>query len=305
MAAKVLVCDSISEDGIKYMKDNGLDVTVKTGMTPDELIANIKEYNAIIVRSATKATADVIAAADNLKLIVRGGVGVDNIDVKAAEKKKVQVRNTPGASTVSVAEHTMALLLSLVRQIPATDKSMKEGKWEKKKFEGTELFGKTLGLIGSGRIGTAVAKRCQAFEMKVMAYDPYADDKTLLAGNIKPVKDLDELLRQADIVSLHIPKTEETKNILNKERISKMKDGSIIVNAARGGVVDEEALAEALKSGKLYGAALDVFSTEPLQNSPLTGLSNVVLAPHIGAATKEAQKRIGLEAAKTIVEFFK
>lgn len=305
MAIKVLISDSISEDGIKTMKDHGLDVTVKTGMTPEELILNIRDFNAVVVRSATKLTKEVLDAAGELKLIVRGGVGVDNIDVKAAEKKGIEVRNTPGASTVSVAEHTFALLLTLARQIHRTDKSMKEGKWEKKKFEGLELHGKTLGLIGSGRIGTAVAKRAQAFGMNVIAYDPYADDKALLENGIRPVKDLDEMLRQSDVISLHIPKTEETKNIINREKIAKMKDGAILINAARGGTVDEEALAEALKTGKLYGACLDVFSCEPPQNSPLCSMENVVLAPHIGAATKEAQKKIGMEAASIIVDFFK
>ena len=302
---KVCVCDSIAENGISFMKEKGLEVDVKTGMSVDDLKANIPQYDAVIVRSATKLTKEVIDVTNKLKLIVRGGVGVDNIDVKAAEAKGIKVMNTPSASTPSVAEHTFALLLSLIRSIPQTDNSMKAGKWEKKKFEGVELYNKTLGLIGSGRIGLSVAKKAQAFDMKVIAYDPYADEKTLKKHGVTLVKSVDELIKEADVISLHIPKTEETKNILNKERIDKMKNGAIIVNAARGGVVDEAALYEALKSGKLFGAALDVFAAEPPENSPLLTLPNVVLAPHIGAATKEAQDRIGIEAAKTVVEFFK
>lgn len=301
---KVLICDPIAEDGINMLKENGFEVDIKTGMDKEELKDVIKDYNAIVVRSATKVTADVIERATNLKLIVRGGVGIDNIDVDTAKSKGITVKNTPTASTVSVAEHTFALLLALARKVSTADKSMKEGKWEKKKFKGTELFNKTLGLIGVGRIGLAVAKRAIGFEMKVIGYDPYLDPNTMRNNGIEPVSDIDRLIQEADIISLHIPLTGETKHIINSERIQKMKDGAILINCARGGVVDEEALYQALESGKLAGAALDVFEQEPPQNSPLLSLDNIILTPHIGASTNEAQKRVGIESAKTIIKFF-
>ncbi len=301
---KVLICDPIAEDGINMLRNNRFEVDIKTGMEKEELKNTIKNYDAIVVRSATKVTSDVIECAENLKLIVRGGVGIDNIDVNAAKEKNITVLNTPTASTVSVAEHTFALLLSLVRSISLADKGLKEGKWEKKKFKGTELYNKTLGLIGTGRIGLAVAKRAIGFEMKVIGYDPYLDPNIMVDNGINPVDNLDELLLKADIISLHIPLTEDTKHLINAEKIQKMKDGAILINCARGGVVDEKALYQALISGKLAGAALDVFEQEPPENSPLLKLDNVILTPHIGAATKEAQKRVGIESAKTIIQFF-
>jgi len=301
---KVLICDPIADDGINMLKENGFEVEIKTGMDKEELKNVIKDYDAIVVRSATKVTADVIESAANLKLIVRGGVGIDNIDVEAAKSKGITVQNTPTASTVSVAEHTFALLLALARNVSLADRSMKEGRWEKKKFKGTELYNKTLGLIGVGRIGLAVAKRAIGFEMKVIGYDPYLDPNIMRDNGVEPVTDIDRLVQEADIISLHIPLTNETKHIINSERIQKMKDGAILINCARGGVVDEDALYQALKSGKLAGAALDVFEQEPPENSPLLGLDNIILTPHIGASTKEAQKRVGIESAKTIIKFF-
>ncbi len=302
---KVCICDPLPENGIALLKENGFEVDVKTGMSQEEIIDVIKDYDAIIVRSATKATKEIIDAGTNLKIIVRGGVGIDNIDVKAAEAKNVTVKNTPGASTVSVAEHSMALLLALMRNVAKADKTMKEGKWEKKALKGSEIFEKNLGLIGSGRIGLAVALRAQAFGMNVIAYDPYADENILKENNITLVKNIDELLEKSDVISLHIPKTEETANIINKDTIAKMKDGAVLINAARGGTVDETALYDALKSNKLMGAALDVFENEPLTDSPLYELDNVILTPHLGASTKEGQLRIGIEAAQTIIDFFK
>ncbi len=302
---KVCICDPLPEKAVELLKTNGFNVDVKTGMSEEELIACIKDYEAIIVRSATKVTKEVIDAASNLKLIVRGGVGIDNIDVKAAEEKGIAVNNTPGASTVAVAELTMAMLLALVRKIPEADSTMKDGKWAKKLLKGTELYQKTLGLIGSGRIGLAVAKRAQAFEMKVIAYDPYIDDSILAQNNIEPVKELNELLEKSDAISLHIPRTEETTHIINKETIHRMKDGAILLNVARGGVVDEQALYEALKSDKLEGAAIDVWEKEPPGESPLFELDNVVLCPHLGASTLEGQLRVGTEAAQIIIDFFK
>ena len=302
---KVCICDPLPEKAVDLLKANGFEVDVKTGMSEEELIACIKDYEAIIVRSAAKVTKEVINAASNLKLIVRGGVGIDNIDVKAAEEKGITVNNTPGASTVAVAELTMAMLLALVRKIPEADSTMKDGKWAKKLLKGTELYQKTLGLIGSGRIGLAVAKRAQAFEMKVIAYDPYIDDSILAQNNIEPVKELNELLEKSDVISLHIPRTEETAHIINKETIHRMKDGAILLNVARGGVVEEQALYEALKSDKLEGAAIDVWEKEPPGDSPLFELDNVVLCPHLGASTLEGQLRVGTEAARIIIDFFK
>lgn len=303
---KVLVCDQISDDGLNLLKENNFTVDVKIGLQPDELKNVIKDYEVVIVRSATKLTKDIIDSAEKLKLIVRGGVGLDNIDAEAAKSKNITVLNTPEASTITVAEHTMALLLALTKNIAIADKSVKEGKWEKKKFKGIELYNKTLGLIGVGRIGSTVAKIAKnGFQMKVLGYDPYVKKDILKENGIEPVNSIDELLEKSDIVSLHLPLTPETKNLINRERINKMKDGAIIVNCARGGIIDETALAEALKSGKLWGAALDVFENEPPKNSPLLNLENVVLTPHIGAATKEAQKRVGIESAKTIINFFK
>jgi len=303
---KVLVCDQISDDGLNLLKENKFTVDVKIGLQPDELKNVIKDYEVVIVRSATKLTKDIIDSAEKLKLIVRGGVGLDNIDAEAAKSKNITVLNTPEASTITVAEHTMALLLALTKNIAIADKSVKEGKWEKKKFKGIELYNKTLGLIGVGRIGSTVAKIAKnGFQMKVLGYDPYVKKDILKENGIEPVNSIDELLQKSDIVSLHLPLTPETKNLINRERINKMKDGAIIVNCARGGIIDETALAEALKSGKLWGAALDVFENEPPKNSPLLNLENVVLTPHIGAATKEAQKRVGIESAKTIINFFK
>ena len=286
------------------MIENGFDVDVKTEMSKEELISCINDYKAIVVRSATKVTADVIEAGSNLKLIVRGGVGIDNIDTEAAEKKGIAVKNTPGASTIAVAELAMAMLLSLVRKIPAADSTMKQGQWAKKNLKGTELSGKTLGLIGSGMIGLNVARRAQAFNMKVMAYDPYTDPKALKKDNVELINDLFGLLEKADVVSLHIPKTDETAHIINKETIHKMKDGAFLINAARGGIVDEQALYDALKSGKLAGAAIDVWEQEPPEKSPLFELDNVVLSPHLGASTMEGQIRVGTEAAQTVIDFF-
>lgn len=297
---KVLVANPISEDGLKMMRDAGHEVDVKTDLTPEELIGTVAGYEAIVVRSATKVTDKVIEAGKNFKLIVRGGVGIDNIDVKAAEKAGVAVVNTPEASSVSVAEITIGHMLALSRHIPRGTSTLKAGKWEKKALRGVELWQKTLGLIGIGRIGREVARRAIGLEMKVIAYDPYVKEVTGL--DVKLVS-LDELLSRSDYISLHIPLTDETKHILGREEFGKMKDGVYIVNCARGGVVDEEALYEALKSGKVGGAAIDVFETEPPAGSKLFELDNVIGTPHIGAATVEGQGRVGVAVAQKVIEF--
>ncbi len=301
---KILISDPIADEGINMLKDNGFEVDVKTGMEKSELMKVIGEYNAIVVRSATKLTRDVIEKAKNMKLIVRGGVGIDNIDVEAAKAKGIEVKNTPTASTVSVAELVFAHILAHTRRIVEADRSMKEGKWEKKKLKGTEIYKKKLGLIGTGRIGLAVAKRAKGFEMEVLGYDPYLDPNIMIDNDVKPVDNTEEIFRNADIISIHSPLTDETRHLINKESISMMKDGVIIINCARGGIIDEDALYDGLSSGKIAGASLDVYEKEPPANSPLLKLDNIILTPHIGASTKEAQERVGIESAKTIVQFF-
>jgi D-3-phosphoglycerate dehydrogenase len=294
---KILVADSLDNEAMEQLKAvPGFEVTVKTGMDEPALVKTIPGFNAIVVRSATKVTKNVIAAATNLEWIVRAGIGLDNVDAAAAKDKGIKVANTPAATTISVAEHAFGLMLAAVRQQGRANVTMKQHKWEKKALSGTELYGKKLGIIGSGRIGLAVAERAIAFGMKVIAYDVIKIETKL------PVKQvsLDELFAQADIISLHIPKT--PKPMIGREEIQKMKSGVIIVNAARGGVVDEKALMEALVSGKVRAAALDVFEKEPPEDWTLIDHPNVTAAPHIGAAAEEGQKRAGLEVVKILKE---
>ncbi|MBU1626104.1 3-phosphoglycerate dehydrogenase [bacterium] len=300
---RVIICDPVDEKSIQAMKEiSGIEVDVKTGMTPDELKACVGDYDIMIVRSATKAKADVIAKCKNMKLILRGGVGLDNIDVEAAEKAGIKVDNTPAASSISVAELAFAEMLALARHISHADASMKAKTWEKKKFNGTELYKKTLGIIGIGRIGQELAKRALAFDMKVLAYDVIIDKIKLPAGVQKA--SLDELLAKADYISLHVPFDKEKGALLSVKEFAMMKDGVYLVNCSRGGVVDEKALADALKSGKVKAAAVDVFAKEPPDaDNPLYGLDNIILSPHIGASTKEGQARVGGELVSKIREF--
>ena len=296
---KVLICDPMDPDAFEELKSiSGLDVTLKTGMDEEELVSTIPEFHAAVVRGATKITKPVIEAGTNLELLVRAGIGLDNIDVTEAEKKGIQVSNTPSATTISVAEHTFGLMLATVRNQGKANISMKEHKWEKKKFTGTELYGKTLGIIGSGRIGLAVAERAIAFGMKVVVFD-IVDVKTPL--DILQVE-IDELLAQSDVISLHLPFTASTKHMISDEAFGKMKDGAIIINASRGGVVDEEALLRALESGKVRAAAIDVFEKEPPDDFALVDHPNVIAMPHIGAAASEGQKRAGFEVVRILRE---
>jgi D-3-phosphoglycerate dehydrogenase len=259
----------------------------------------------LVVRSATKVTSHVLAAANNLKVIGRAGSGVDNIDVTAASKKGIIVMNTPGGNTVTTAEHTISLLLSLVRNIPQGTASMKKGEWEKKKFMGTEILNKTLGIIGMGKIGTEVAKRAKGLFMNVIAYDPYIAEEAARKLRVE-LGSLEDVFKKSDFITLHVPKGPETANIINKENINKMKNGVRLVNCARGGLVDEQALAEALKSGKVAGAALDVFDEEPPSpHNPLLGLPNVICTPHLGASTEEAQENVALAIAEQIIDYLK
>lgn len=296
---KVLICDPVDEGAIQKMRDGNLDVDVKTGMTPDELIRTIPDYEAIVVRSATKATAPAIEAGKKLKVIVRGGVGTDNIDKVAAKANGVDVRNTPSASSASVAELALGMMFSLARNLHYADGSTKAGKWEKKALKGEELSGKTLGIIGIGRIGRQLADRATAIGMKVIAYDLFTPH---VAASFK-MTNLNKLLAESDYISLHIPLTDKTKHLINEDTIGKMKKGVRIVNCARGGTVDENALAEAIKSGRVKGAGIDVYETEPAKTNPLFGLKEVVCTPHIGASTGEGQARVGLEVADILMEY--
>lgn len=296
---KVLICDALNPEAFEELKTvSGLEVTLKTGMDESELINTIPGFHAAVVRSATKIRKNAIDAADNLELIVRAGIGLDNIDVADAEAKGITVANTPSATTISVAEHTFGLMLAAVRNHGRANLSMKEHKWEKKALGGTELYGKTLGIIGSGRIGLAVAERAIAFGMNVIAFD-VVDIQTNL--DVKQVP-LEDLLAQSDILSLHLPKTEKTAHMISDNAFAQMKDGVILVNAARGGVVDEDALLRALESGKVRTAAVDVFEKEPTDNFNLIDHPAVLATPHIGAAAKEGQQRAGFEVVKILKE---
>ncbi len=299
---KVLVADSISPKGVELLESGGqLLVQVKTGLKEADLVAIAADFSAIVVRSQTKITAKVIDAAKQLKVVGRAGVGVDNVDVDAATRRGVIVMNTPGGNTISTAEHAFSLLVSIARNIPQADASVKAGKWDRKSFEGVELHGKTIGIFGMGRIGTEVARRVMAFGMRAIAYDPYLSPSRARSLQVELFEDLDQVLAQSDFVTMHMPLTAETKHIINAERISKMKRGARIVNCARGGLIDEQALLEALKSGQLAAAALDVYETEPPPSDfPLRSFANVVFTPHLGASTAEAQESVGIEIAEAI-----
>ena len=299
MKKKIIVTDGISEIPKKQLEEKYI-VDVKKGLTPDELKKIIKDYNSIIVRSATKLTADIIEAAEKLEVIGRAGVGVDNIDVNAATKKGIVVVNAPGSNSVSVAEHTIGLLMALARKIPEANFSTQAGKWEKSKFKGIEIEGKTLGIIGFGKIGFLVAKKAIGLGMKVVAFDPFVSDERFAQLGIERTDKLEDLYKISDFITIHLPKNKETMGMFNKKELYKMKKGTIIINAARGGIIVEKDLSEAIKDGQIGGAALDVFESEPCQNSPLFGLSTVVCTPHLGASTEEAQDRAGEMIAEQV-----
>ncbi len=300
--AKVLIADSISPRGVDELtRDGALEVAVKTGLSEKELVDLIPEFSALVVRSQTKVTANILNAATKLRVVGRAGVGVDNVDVEAATKRGVIVLNAPGGNTVSTAEHAFSLLLSVARKIPAADANVREKKWDKKNFEGVELYNKTLGIIGMGRIGSELSRRAIAFGMRVMAYDPYLSASRARSLQVELVDDLDDLLTSADFISLHTPLTNETRHILNAARLQKTKRGVRIINCARGGLIDERALMNALEDRQVAGAALDVFENEPLPpDSPLRSAPNLVLTPHLGASTAEAQESVGIEIAQSI-----
>jgi len=299
---KVLVSDNISPKGVEILKKAGLTVDVKTGMKPEELKACIGEYSGLVIRSATRVTAEIIEAATNLKVIGRAGSGLDNVDKIAASKKGIVVMNTPGGNTVTTAEHTIAMLFALARLVPQATASMKAGKWEKKKFMGVELFNKTLGIIGLGAIGSQVAKKAQGLEMNVIAYDPFLSEDKAQAMGIKKGS-LDDIFIESDFITIHSPMTPETKGLINASTIAKMKHGVRIINCARGGIVNEQDLYEAMKSGKVAGAALDVFEKEPPEDNPLLTLDNLICTPHLGASTEEAQENVALAVAEQIADY--
>ena len=302
MAPRVLIADKLSSAAAQIFKDRGIETDVKTGLERDALIKIIGDYEGIAVRSATKVTEKVIAAANGLKVIGRAGIGVDNIDVPAATSKGIIVMNTPFGNSITTAEHAIALLLALARQIPQADASTQAGKWEKNRFMGVELTAKTLGVIGCGNIGSIVADRALGLRMRVIAYDPFLSPERAKDIGVEKVE-LDDLLARADFISFHTPLTEKTKNLLNAETLARTKKGVRVINCARGGLVDEKALRAALDSGQVGGAAFDVFLTEPATENPLFGHPNVVCTPHLGAATSEAQENVALQIAEQMSDY--
>ncbi len=303
MPYKVLVSDTLAEEGIEvFRKADGIEVDVETNLSPEELKAVIPEYDAIAIRSATRLSAEIIEAAERLKVIGRAGIGVDNVDIEAATRKGIVVMNTPEGNTITTAEHTISLMLSMARRIPQATASVKAGKWEKKKFMGTEVFNKTLGIIGMGRIGRIVADRAKGLHMNVIAYDPYLSQEVITRLGVEMVT-FEELLARSDFITIHTPKTKDTVNLIDRKAFEKMKKGVYLINCARGGIVNERDLYEAIVSGKVAGAALDVFENEPPGDNPLLSLEQVICTPHLGASTEEAQVNVAVAVAEQIVEF--
>ncbi|MDQ3708626.1 MAG: phosphoglycerate dehydrogenase [Actinomycetota bacterium] len=297
---RVLVADSLSPAGVTALAAH-FEVDVRPGMTRPELLEAIRGYDAVVVRSATQIDADVIAAADRLKVIARAGIGLDNVDVTAATARGVIVCNAPQSNVISAAEHTMALLLSLARSVPQADRSLRAGEWRRSEFEGVELYGKVLGILGLGRVGTLVAQRCSALGMRLVAYDPYVTVERAHRMGVELVETVPELCALADVLTVHLPKTPETVGIVGLDELRSMKPTARVVNTARGGIIDEEALYVAVADGWIAGAALDVFAHEPMTDSKLFGLDNVVVTPHLGASTTEAQDKAGTMVAEAVV----
>ena len=298
--AKILITDKIHDDGIRSLREF-VEVEVATGLKPAELIEKVKGCNVLLVRSATKVTKDVIDAGKQLKVIARAGAGLDNIDVKAAEARKIKVINAPEAPTIAVAELVFGHMLSFVRHLPSADAGVKQGKWEKPKLMGTELRDKTLGIVGTGRIGRAIGYKAKAFLMNLLAHDVVQNAEFAQRTGAKYV-DLDVLLRESDFVTLHVPLVPGTKHMMGKRELELMKPTAVLINTSRGGIVDEVALVEALRGGKIAGACLDVYEREPPEDSPLLKLPNVVLTPHLGASTREAQRDAAMIIAQKIKE---
>jgi len=302
MAYNVLATDKVSADGLSALhEDDRFDVIHVDDSSSEAFLERLKVCDALVVRSATEVGSEMIDKASELKAIGRAGVGIDNVDLDAATARGIAVFNSPGGNTIAAAEMTMALMLSLIRKIPAAEQSVRDGKWDRAVFKGNELKGRTLGLIGAGRIGGEVATRCQAFGMDCIVYDPYLTQDRAEAINVRLV-DLDNILDNADVISIHVPLTDETRGLLDGEAFSRMRNGVFVINASRGGVIDEPALADALKSGEIAGAALDVYEQEPLpDDSPLRDVPNLVLTPHLAGSTAEAQVAVAREIAVTIM----
>jgi D-3-phosphoglycerate dehydrogenase / 2-oxoglutarate reductase len=305
VSGSILICDSINQTGIDILKKAGMKVDYKPNILTDELLSIVKDYQVILVRSRTKITREVIHEASNAKIIARAGVGLDNIEVTAAEEKGIRVVNAPEAAINAVSELTVGNMISLARSIPLADSEMKRGKWIKKNLMGTELSGKYLGIVGVGNIGRNVGRIAKALRMNLIGYDPYPIDRDYIKEVGLIVTDLNTLVQSADFITCHVPLLEETKHLFNAELISNMKSTAYIINASRGGVIDETALYNALCDGSIAGAALDVFETEPPLNNPLIGLSNVICTPHIGAQTKEAQELTSIVIAEKIIQIIR
>ena len=302
MAPRVLISDALSSAAVAIFKDRGVEVDVKSGLDKDALAAIIGDYDGLAIRSATKVTAKLLESAPRLKVVGRAGIGVDNVDIPAATAKGVIVMNTPFGNSITTAEHAIALMFALAREIPAADASTQAGKWEKNRFMGVEITGKVLGIIGCGNIGSIVADRAVGLKMRVLAYDPFLSPERALHIGVEKVE-LDELLAKADIITLHVPMTPQTQNVLSAENLAKTKKGVRIINCARGGLVDEAALARLLDEGHIAGAAIDVFATEPAKENVLFGHPNVICTPHLGAATSEAQENVALQVAEQMSDY--
>ncbi|MDD1751794.1 MAG: phosphoglycerate dehydrogenase, partial [Methanotrichaceae archaeon] len=296
---KVLVTDALAEDGVKRL-ESGAEVDVLTNLTPEELVKKIKGYDALVIRSGTKVTAEVINASDKLKVIGRAGVGIDNVDVDAATKKGIIVLNAPGGNTISAAEHTIALIMAMARNIPQANNSLHKGEWNRKKYTGVELYHKTFGIVGLGRVGAEVAARMKAFGMQILAFDPFVTDEKAKQLGIK-LASLEQVLKESDFITVHTPLTNDTRNLLDEDEFKMMKPGVRIVNAARGGIINEAALAKAVSEGKVAGAAVDVFTKEPPVGNPLLENDKIITTPHLGASTAEAQVNVALAVADQIL----
>jgi len=301
---RVLIPEKLADPGIELLRRD-FQVDVRLDLSPEELLETIGEYDGLIIRSATRVTEEVLDRADNLKAIGRAGIGVDNIDIEAATKRGVIVANAPESNTVAAAEHTLGLMLASARRIPAADSSLRDGEWKRSAFKGVEVSGKTLGLIGLGHVGAIVARGALGMGMRVLAYDPYVSEDRMRSMNVARAETTDKVFEESDFVSLHVPRTPQTIGLVNEESLGKMKPTAYLINVARGGIVDETALYNALKEGVLAGAALDVFAEEPTTQSPIFRLSNVVVTPHLGASTAEAQDRAGTTAAEQVATALK
>ncbi len=302
---KILISDNLGEAGVKmFQEELGFEVDVKTGLEPEELKKIIGDYDGLVIRSATKVTEELLQAAKKLKVVGRAGIGLDNVDIPAATKRGVLVMNTPTGNVVTTAEHTIAMMMALTRNIPWGTSTLKDGKWEKKKLQGREIYNKVLGIIGFGKIGSIVADRARGLKMQVIVHDPYISDETIEKAGFEAVS-IEDLYRRSDYVTVHVPKLKDTTGLIDKKAFDQMKDGVMIINCARGGIVNEADLNEALKSGKVAGAALDVFETEPPGVCPLFEIDRVICTPHLGASTFEAQTNVAVMVAEQIIAYLK